>query len=122
MGQDDGIDQLARVHASDAIEILADEMRNAFESRDRIRAAEAVLDRGYGKPSQAIIAVPANRRQQALLASMGDDALVAIIEQKKLPRIGAPQKMITIQASAGSRPASSHGPLESEDTLDPLLL
>ena len=82
-----GIDDLAREHAPDAIGVLVEEMQNAVESRDRIRAAEAVLDRGYGKPSQAIIPVPANRRQAAMLAAMSDDSLVAVIEQKELPRL-----------------------------------
>jgi translation initiation factor IF-2 len=91
-----GIDDLAREHAPDAIGVLVEEMQNAVESRDRIRAAEAVLDRGYGKPSQAIIQVPANRRQAALLAAMSDDALIATIEQKVLPRLGPPQPLITV--------------------------
>jgi translation initiation factor IF-2 len=102
-----GIDELARLHAPTAIEVLAEEMANALESKDRIRAAEALLDRGYGKPSQAIIQVPASRRQAALLASMSDDSLVAVIEQKQLPRL-APTK-------------SAHGPLEAEPLVDPLL-
>jgi hypothetical protein len=84
-----GIDELAREHAPSAIDVLAEEMANAIESRDRIRAAEAILDRGYGKPSQAIIQVPANRRQAAMLAAMSDDSLVAVIEQKQLPRLSA---------------------------------
>ena len=92
-------------------------MENAVEDRDRIRAAESILDRGYGKAAQAIIAVPASRRQAALLASLSDDQLVAVIEQKRLPRIGAPQTMTTIPSK------SSHMPDEApEETLDPLLL
>lgn len=106
-----GIDELAREHAPRAIELLANEMEIAGESRDRIRAAEAVLDRGYGKPSQAIIQVPANRRQAALLAAMTDDALVAIIEQKQLPRLGDPQPLITIKAPIRRQvSANVHGP------------
>ena len=67
-----GIDELAREHAPRAIELLADTMESAMEDRDRIRAAEALLDRGYGKPAQAIIQVPANRRLAAVLAAMSE--------------------------------------------------
>lgn len=117
---DHDIGELARLHGPRALDILADTMESAVEDRDRIRAAEALLDRGYGKASQAIIAVPASRRQAQLLASMSDDALVAVIENKQLPRIGASQKMITVNPKA----ASSHGPAADAyaDTPDPLLL
>lgn len=108
------IDELARAHAPRAIELLADEMELADESRDRIRAAESILDRGYGKPAQAIIQVPANRRQAALLAGMTDDQLVAVIESKRLPSFTPRQPLITIATS-------SHGPQDSFPELDPLL-
>lgn len=128
MSKDHDIGEVAREHGPRAIELLADTMESAVEDRDRIRAAEALLDRGYGKASQAIIAVPASRRQAQLLAGLSDDALVAIIEQKQLPRIGAPQKMITIGAKPQGLYASvtmpSHGPAADTyvETLDPLLL
>jgi translation initiation factor IF-2 len=109
-----GIDELAREHAPRAIELLADTMETAVEDRDKIRAAEAILDRGYGKPAQAIIQVPANRRQAALLAGMTDEALVAIIEHKQLPRLGPRQPMITIASN-------THGPADSFPEVDPLL-
>ena len=115
-----GIDELARAHAPRAIELLADTMESAVEDRDRIRAAEAILDRGYGKPSQAIIQVPASRRQAALLAGMTDEQLVAVIEQKQLPRLLQP--LITVPAATHSR-TNVHGPAaEAYATkLDPLL-
>jgi hypothetical protein len=120
-----GIDELAREHAPRAIELLADTMETAVEDRDKIRAAEAILDRGYGKPSQAIIQVPASRRQAALLAGMTDEQLVAIIEQKQLPRIGGRQAMVTVpRGTTNSVLVSSklvHGPADSFPDIDPLL-
>jgi len=94
-------------------------METAVEDGDRIRAAEAILDRGYGKPSQAIIAIPANRRQAALLAGMSDEQLVAVIEQKQLPRLSSAQPMVTI---ASASRASLHGPADSFPDIDPLLV
>lgn len=130
--QDKGIDELARLRGAAALDVLEEVMEDTFaEDRDRVRAAEAILDRGYGKPSQAIIQVPATRRQAALLAGMTDDQLVAIIEQKQLPRIGPPQAMITIEARTPSISAaiernalSGHGPADETyaETIDPLLL
>jgi hypothetical protein len=126
---DHDIGELARARGAKALDVLEEVMEDPIaEDRDRVRAAEALLDRGYGKAAQAIIAVPAARRQAALLASMSDEQLVAIIEQKQLPRIGAPQPMVTI----GARPQgfatvvmSGHGPAEeayaAEPQIDPLL-
>jgi hypothetical protein len=117
-----GIDELAREHAPRAIELLADTMESAVEDRDRIRAAEAILDRGYGKPAQAIIQVPANRRQAALLAGMTDEQLVAVIEQKQLPRLQHAQPMVTVPAATHSY-VNRHGPASETyaTQLDPLL-
>lgn len=138
MADDRGIDELARLRGAAALDVLEEIMEDGFaEDRDRVRAAEAILDRGYGKPSQAIIAVPATRRQAALLAGLSDDQLVAIIEQKQLPRIGAPQPMITVSPrQTNDDPETprriqhldkmlSHGPADetySETEIDPLLL
>lgn len=124
MSNDHDISELARLRGPAALDTLEDVMVNAVEDRDRVRAAEALLDRGYGKAAQAIIAVPASRRQAALLASLSDEALVAVIEQKQLPRMGAPQKMITVGSTVPA--ASSHGPAADAyadaTELDPLLL
>jgi hypothetical protein len=121
-----GIDEQARIHAPKAIETLADIMATAVEDKDRIRAAESLLDRGYGKPAQAIIQVPANRRQAALLAAMSDDDLVSIIEQKKLPSLAPRQPMVTVSANPRTGEVlsrrSSHGPTDLYDSApDPLL-
>jgi len=75
------IDAHAREHGERAIEVLADIMDNtAEETKDRIRAAEAILDRGHGKASQAIIAIPAQQRQRQAAALYTDAELDAIID------------------------------------------
>jgi cellobiose-specific phosphotransferase system component IIA len=82
-------DSLAREHTEQAIDVLAEVMADPFaENRERINAANSLLDRGHGKPNQAIIAVPASRQQAALLAAMSDDELMAAITQARLPRLG----------------------------------
>lgn len=122
------IELKARQHGERAIEILADEMENAFEARDRIRAAESVLDRGYGKPSQAVIAVPASQRQRALLAAMTDDSLVAIIDPPKAlpaPQLALPNpaRAVRAQVSVARQAMRGHGPAADEAAAtDPLLL
>jgi hypothetical protein len=119
---DADIGALARSHAPRAIEVLANLVDNAVEDKDQIRAAEAILDRGYGKPSQAIIAIPATRRQALAAAAFNDEQLVAIIERKQLPRIGGQQPMVTIGAKPRGFYASVHGPCDSFEEIDPLLL
>ena len=45
------IKELARVHAPEAIDVLAMALRDD-SARVRVAAAEVILDRAYGKPSQ----------------------------------------------------------------------
>lgn len=126
------IDEVAREHAERAVQILADVMEFAAEDRDRIRAAESILDRGYGKASQAIIQVPASKQQAAILAGMTDAQLVAIIEAKQLPRLGGPQTIVDVpnattkpvNTNSAPPPNTNHGPAEEiyADETDELLL
>jgi hypothetical protein len=81
-------DALARQHTERAIETIAEVMADPFaENKDRVKAAETLLDRGHGKPSQAIIAMPGNRQIAALLAQKSDDELMALINGASLPRL-----------------------------------
>ena len=81
-------DALARGHTERAVETIAEVMNDPFaENRDRLKAAETILDRGHGKPNQAIIAVPGNRELAALLSKMSNDELAQIVQQSQLPRL-----------------------------------
>jgi hypothetical protein len=81
------IEFLAQDHTERAVNVLAEIMDDPFEeAKDRIKAADAILDRGHGKPVAVSIALPSGRRA-AQLASYSDDDLIAIIEQHELPRI-----------------------------------
>jgi len=81
-------DALARQHTEQAIETLAEVMSDPFaENRERLTAANSLLDRGHGKPNQAIIAIPGNRELAALLAKMSEDELAAIVHGATLPRL-----------------------------------
>lgn len=123
------MDEMAREHAERAIDTIASVMNDEFaEDKDKIRAAEAILDRGYGKAAQAIIQVPQSRKQEAILAALSDEQLVAIIESKQLPRLGGPQPLIDVPVKRKTRiQRNRHGPAvdiyaEAPATLDPLLL
>lgn len=81
-------DSLAREHTEDAVTTIAMVMNDPFaENRDRLRAAEAILDRGHGKPLTATIALPANRQQAAMLAALSDEELMVQIQGAPLPRL-----------------------------------
>jgi hypothetical protein len=55
------VQNAAREHSTEAIETLAQIMRNPkAPAAARIAAASALLDRGYGKPSQSIEATNNN--------------------------------------------------------------
>lgn len=56
------------------------------EPRDRLRAAELLLSRGYGTPPQGESLAPGLReRWQAALAALAPPALDAVPEQAALP-------------------------------------
>jgi hypothetical protein len=81
-------DRLAQEHTETAIETLAEVMRDPFaENKDRIKAAESLLDRGHGKAAQAVIQLPASREQARRLAAMSDDDLLTVIQAHELPRL-----------------------------------
>jgi hypothetical protein len=88
MSQAEPLDQLARRHTAKAVETLAEIMHDGFaEDRDRIRAAESILDRGHGKPLAATIQIPMNQRQAKALMGLSDGELLDIIREP-LPQIG----------------------------------
>lgn len=78
--------ELARKHTERAIEVAAEILENG-EDKDRLKAADMLLDRGHGKAAQAIIAVPASKQQQAMLAAMSDDELMKVLQHARLPRL-----------------------------------
>jgi hypothetical protein len=104
-------DARAREYADEAITTIRDIMIDPFtEAKDRLRAAETLLDRGHGKAAQAVISVPATRRMAAQLAQMEDEALLAIIAEERLPSLPAPEPAIEPVIEAEFEP------------IDPLLL
>lgn len=104
-------DTLAREHTERAIETIADVMNDPFaENRDRLKAAEAILDRGHGKPNQAIIAVP-GRQIAAMLAGKSDDELLALINQHQLPRLTPIEAEFTEVVPVGHKVDASTDPL-----------
>lgn len=90
------LDNLAREHTERAVETITNIMNDPLsEDRDRLSAAQQILDRGHGKPLTATIALPANRAQAAMLAAMSDDDLMERIQGHALPRL-AQRDPITI--------------------------
>jgi|SRR5580700_11436449 hypothetical protein len=75
------INDYARESAHEAIDVAREIMSDTEqESKDRLRAAEMILDRGYGKAAQAVIAIPADRAARAAAALFTDAELDAVIE------------------------------------------
>ena len=81
-------DDLARRHTDLAIRTAVEVMSSELaEDRDRLRAAELLLDRGHGKPIAAVIQIPAPKRAAEMLAAMDDEALLAVLQRQQLPRL-----------------------------------
>jgi hypothetical protein len=81
--------RLAARYTEPAIRTLAEVMTDPFAmARDRLRAAETLLDRGHGKPQQAVIMVPGDKAEiRKQLASMSDAELMEIVNESRLPRL-----------------------------------
>src|ERR1700748_3784475 len=104
-------DSIARDHTEEAIATIAEVMKDPFaENRDRVAAAKEILDRGHGKPNQAIIAVPGNRAIAALLSGKSDDELMAILNKHHPPRLQSHTPAIDAKFT------------EVDPPIDPLLL
>lgn len=48
------IEAKAKLYAGDALQALVDVAQNSENDSARVSAAQAILDRGYGKPRQAL--------------------------------------------------------------------
>lgn len=94
------LDNLAREHTERAVEVVVGILNDPMaEDRDRIKAADTILDRGHGKPLTATIALPATRQQAALLAAMSDDELMQRIQGTPLHRLNQ-EPVIEVDATA----------------------
>lgn len=83
---------LAREHTSRAIQALADVLDSDFsEPREVIAAANALLDRAHGKPSQAVIMVPGSTNEDMgrKLATMTDAELLIALNEARRARAAA---------------------------------
>lgn len=84
-------DAIARDHVAEAMDVIRDVMIDPLsETKDRLKAAEIILERGEGKVAQAIIAIPGSKADAARLATMTDQDLLSIIESEPLPSLMAP--------------------------------
>lgn len=102
-------DSLARVHKAEAIGTLVRVMRTGVRDSDRIRAAETLLDRGFGKAAQAVVSIPARQAVGRQLAAMTDEQLLAIAAASRVANCGggiAPQERDPAVRSAAAVPSS----------------
>lgn len=80
--------ELARGYTERAMKILVDVMEDPFaEDKDKIKAADSVLDRGHGKPTQAVIAVPPAQAVRDAAARLTRAELERIIREAPLPQL-----------------------------------
>lgn len=83
-------DDQARDYTDEAIQTFAEVMRDPLaEHRDRLRAAENLVERGHGKAVTPIAVMPGQKLKDQL-AALTNDQLIQIIEQNPLPKLAAP--------------------------------
>lgn len=84
------VDDVARDYDEEAVEVFATIMRDPIaENRDRLRAAENLLERGHGKSVTPIEVRPGTKLRDQL-ASMSTDQLYEIVNREQLPRLAGP--------------------------------
>jgi len=85
------VSSLAREKSERAIYKI-DSLIDSLDPRVALDAAKTMLDRAYGKPVNAVITVPATRRQQQILSAMTTDDIRDRLEQiaEPLPALPPP--------------------------------
>jgi hypothetical protein len=79
---------MAREHTAAALDTIKLVMSDPLaEHKDRLRAAEQILDRGHGKPLSATIQLPTSRRAALAMAQLSDEELMERINAVPLPRL-----------------------------------
>lgn len=91
-----GIDKKARDRGEAAIDVIDEIMSDPFaENKDRLAAAREMLDRGHGKPQQAVIMVPLDRQRRQAAALYTDAELDDIIDVEITSRRDEEQALLT---------------------------
>ena len=73
------LEAMAREHTERAI----NRVQGLIDDPDpkiALAAAKEIFDRGHGKPTQAIVTIPARKEKQALLAQLSDEQLMEAID------------------------------------------
>jgi hypothetical protein len=74
------IAQLTRTHAREMVDVIHEIAVDPMEkASDRLRAANMILDRGYGTPTQSVIQIPMERQRRIEEAKFTDAQLEHII-------------------------------------------
>jgi hypothetical protein len=81
------VQELARAHTLEAIETLVDVMQNSKLDRARVAAAEAILNRAWGRASQSM-AVTAAEDGPSLMPDYTEEELIARLMAKRQDRDG----------------------------------
>jgi hypothetical protein len=116
------VDSLAREYTEEAIDTTLEVMRDqGVDPGTRLKAAQTILDRGHGKPLNAVIALPVNRQHAAALAAMTDEELETIIQSTPLPRL-QPARAPVVEAPVVKATAVEHHQAPLTFDHDPLLL
>lgn len=115
-------DSLARDHTEEALGVIRDVMLDPLaENKDRLRAAETLIDRGHGKAVSAVISVPLAKRLSAALATMSDEELLERIREEPLPRL-MQSYTCPLEDCPGDHLSEDEYCGKVEPAIDPLLL
>lgn len=98
-------DTLARLYTQEALGVLVEVVRDPdAKDGDRLRAAEGLLDRGYGKAPQAVVTLPARAAAATRLAALSDADLLAAIAAARLRRGDTPSEKGPVDTIASAGP------------------
>lgn len=84
------VESLAREYTEDAVLTIAEIMQDKSvfaDPKDRLKAAEMLLDRAHGKPTSVSVQLPPNRRAAQRYAQLSDEELMEAIDVDPLPTL-----------------------------------
>lgn len=104
-------DEIARDLTQQALDTITELMANGDQDSIRLGAARDILDRGWGKPLQATIAIPASRKVTAELLGFDDAELLSMATREDEPIEATFEEFVASLPDAPAEPSIDNDPL-----------
>jgi hypothetical protein len=109
--------EAAREHTREALDVVLLAMRKARHLSTRLRAAEIVLDRAWGRPAMSLSVDLAAARVDLAVVSAAEWEALSVLRHHVRPGLPAAEAVVEVETLPGeaSGPASDGGTLPAEE-------